>query len=136
MDHQHQHRQVSSKKLGFTVFLNILISVAELIGGILSGSMALITDAIHNFSDVLALIISYVANILAKKKPTTQQTYSYQRSEILAAFVNSVTLIVLAFFILYEASMRLLQPQEIKSELVIYLAGASILINGLSVLLI
>lgn len=132
----HAHHQVNSKNLAITVILNIIITVGELIGGILSGSMALITDAVHNFSDVLALVISYVANRLAKKKPTTQQTYGYRRSEILAAFVNSVTLIVLAFFILYEASSRLFMPREIKGEIVIYLAGASIILNGLSVLLI
>jgi cobalt-zinc-cadmium efflux system protein len=132
----HHHHDVSGKRLGITIFLNVLITIAELVGGIISGSMALITDAAHNFSDVLSLIISYVANRMAKRKPTAQQTYGYSRSEIIAAFANSVTLIVIALLIFYEASNRLLNPVEIKSGWVIIIAGASILLNGISVLLI
>jgi len=136
MGHQHHHHEVSGKRLGITIFLNVLITVGELVGGIISGSMALITDAAHNFSDVLSLIISYVANRMAKRKPTAQQTYGYRRSEIIAAFANSVTLIVIALIIFYEATNRILNPVEIKSGWVIIMAGASILLNGISVLLI
>jgi cobalt-zinc-cadmium efflux system protein len=136
MGRHHQHHEVSGSRLGITIFLNVIITLGELIGGILSGSMALITDAAHNFSDVLSLIISYVANRMAKRKPTAQQTYGYRRSEIIAAFANSVTLIVIALFIFYEAINRLANPVEIKGDWVIILAGASILLNGISVLLI
>ena len=132
----HHHHQVSGKRLGITIFLNVLITVGELVGGIISGSMALITDAAHNFSDVLSLIISYIANQLSKRKPTTKHTFGYRRSEIIAAFANSVTLIVIALFVFYEATNRILEPQIIQGEWVIYLAGASVLLNGLSVLLI
>lgn len=132
---QHHH-EVSGNRLGITVLLNVLITTGELIGGILSGSMALVTDAAHNFSDVLALVISYLANKLAQKKATARQTFGYARSEILAAFANSVTLIVIALIILYEATLRLYEPVAIKSNWVIWLAAGSILLNGLSVLLI
>ena len=133
---KHHHHEVSGKRLAITILLNVIITVGELIGGIISGSMALITDAAHNFSDVLSLIISYVANRMAKRKPTAQQTYGYRRSEIIAAFINSVTLIVIALLIYYEAINRLANPVEIKSGWVIILAGASILLNGISVLLV
>jgi len=133
--HQHHH-QVNGKRLAITIFLNVLISVGELVGGIISGSMALITDAAHNFSDVLSLIISYVANRLAKRQPTAKHTYGYQRSEIIAAFANSVTLIVIALIIYYEAVLRFVNPVAINSDWVIIMAGASILLNGVSVLLI
>ena len=132
----HHHHEVRGHRLGIAIFLNVVITIGELIGGILSGSMALITDAAHNFSDVLSLIISYVANQMAKRKPTAEHTYGYRRSEILAAFVNSVTLIVIALFIFYEAIIRMMEPRIIEGDWVIYLAGASILLNGLSVLLI
>jgi cobalt-zinc-cadmium efflux system protein len=135
MAHDHG-KEVSGKRLGITIFLNVLITVGELVGGIISGSMALITDAAHNFSDVLSLIISYIANRIAKREPTAKQTFGYRRSEILAAFANSVTLIVIAIIIFYEAITRILEPRVIESDWVIYLAGASILLNGLSVLLI
>jgi cobalt-zinc-cadmium efflux system protein len=135
MGHDHGH-EVSGKRLGITILLNVVITVGELIGGVISGSMALLTDAAHNFSDVLALIISYVANRLAKKKPTTKETFGYRRSEIIAAFANSVTLIIIAFFIFYEAIHRIITPVPIQSEWVIWAAAGSILLNGLSVLLV
>ena len=118
----HHHHEVSGQRLGITIFLNVLITVGQVIGGIFSGSMALLTDAAHNFSDVLSLIISYVANKIAKRKPTTKQTFGFRRSEILAAFANSVTLIVIALIIIYEAVSRLFNPVPVGSNWVIWLA--------------
>ncbi len=136
MEHQHHHHEIKGKNLFFTILLNLGISIAELIGGIVSGSISLISDAIHNFSDVLSLIISYVANSLAQKNASTKKTFGYKRSEILAAFFNSSTLIILAAYILYEAINRFVNPVKVSSGLVIWLAAASILVNGLSVLFI
>ena len=135
MGHEHHH-EVEGRNLFFTILLNAGISLAELIGGIISGSISLISDAIHNFSDVLSLIISYVANKLSKRDATEKHTFGFKRSEIIAAFLNSATLIVLAFFILYEAIERFINPVEISGNLVIWLAFSSILVNGLSVLFI
>jgi len=70
MGHHHGHshtHEISAKNIGITIFLNILITIAQIIGGILSGSMALLTDALHNFSDVISLIISYIADLFSKK---------------------------------------------------------------------
>lgn len=137
MGHEHHHHhEVKGKNLFFTILLNASISIAELIGGIISGSISLISDAIHNFSDVLSLIISYIANKLSKKEANEKHTFGFKRSEIIAAFLNSSTLIVLAFYILYEAIVRLIHPVEISSDLVIWLALGSIVVNGLSVLFI
>ncbi|HHH53449.1 MAG TPA: cation transporter, partial [Bacteroidetes bacterium] len=135
MGHEHHH-EVEGKNLFFTILLNAGISLAELIGGIISGSISLISDAIHNFSDVLSLVISYIANKLAKREATEKHTFGFRRSEIIAAFLNSATLIVLAFYILYEAVQRFINPIEISSNLVIWLALGSIVVNGLSVLFI
>lgn len=136
MGQHHHHHEVSGTRLAITILLNVLITVGQVIGGIISGSMALLTDAAHNFSDVLSLVISYVANRIAKKRPTLQQTFGYRRSEIIAAFANSVTLIVIALIIIYEAIQRLISPEPIASDWVIWLAIGSIALNGLSVLLI
>lgn len=135
MGHEHHHK-VKGLRLFWTILLNLSISIAELVGGLISGSMALISDAIHNFSDVLSLIISYVANKLTHKSATEKQTYGYKRSEILAAFFNSATLLILAFFILYEAVFRFFEPIQITPDLVIYLSIGSIFVNALSVLFI
>jgi len=133
---QHHHHEVSGKNLGWSILLNVVITVAEAVGGIISGSMALLSDATHNFSDVLSLIISYIANKLTKRNATNSQTFGYKRSEILAAFINSATLIVLAFFILIEGIQRFFNPVSIAANWVIWLAIASIVVNGLSVLFI
>jgi len=130
------HHTVKGKNLILTIILNVGITLAELIGGIFSGSMALISDATHNFSDVLSLIISYIANKLTGRKATNNQTYGFRRSEIVAAFINSATLIILAIFILIEGSKRLLHPVTVSADWVIWLALASIIVNGLSVLFI
>ena len=135
MGHEHHH-EVSGKSLWWTILLNLTITLAEGIGGLISGSMALLSDATHNFSDVLSLIISYVANRLTRRKATTAQTYGFKRSEIMAAFINSATLIVLASFILIEGVQRFFSPDVINAQYVIWLAAASIVVNGLSVLFI
>jgi len=135
--HSHQHGQLSGNRLLFSIVLNIIITVAQIIGGIISGSLALISDAVHNLSDVISLIISYVANILSnKKKQTLHQTFGFKRAEIIAAFINSSTLIIIAVFLGIEAVKRLNDPREIASNLVIWLALVAILGNGLSVLLL
>jgi len=128
---------LSGNRLLFSIVLNIIITAAQVIGGIVSGSLALISDAVHNLSDVISLIISYVANILSnKKKQTLHQTFGFKRAEIIAAFINSSTLIIIAVFLGIEAVKRLNDPREIASNVVIWLAFIAILGNGLSVLLL
>ncbi|WP_350289551.1 cation diffusion facilitator family transporter [uncultured Croceitalea sp.] len=134
-DHSHHH-DLKGRNLGISIFLNIIITLAQVIGGLVSGSLALLSDALHNFSDVLSLIISYVANTLSKKKASTNKTFGYKRAEIIAAFVNSATLIIIAVFLIIEAIERFFNPEEVSSDLVIWLSVVAILGNGFSVLLI
>ncbi len=131
---KHHHHEVSGKNLGLAILLNVGITVAQAIGGAISGSMALLSDAAHNFSDVLSLVISFLANRLAKRGATEKETFGFRRSEILAAFINSATLIVIAILILSEAIQRLINPVSISAIWVIYLAIAGILVNGVSAL--
>lgn len=138
-DHHHSHghhHDLKGRNLGISIFLNIIITAAQVIGGLVSGSLALLSDALHNFSDVLSLIISYVANSLSKKKASTNKTFGYKRAEIIAAFVNAATLMVVAIFLIIEAVKRFYNPEEIGSDLVIWLSIIAILGNGFSVLLI
>jgi len=136
-NHSHSHTELSGKSLLFSIFLNIGITLAQIIGGFLSGSLALISDAVHNLSDVISLIVSYVANRLVhSKKQTLKQTFGFKRAEIIAAFFNAATLIVIAIFLLIEAIKRFNHPQEIQTNLVIWLAILGIFGNGLSVLLL
>ena len=135
-NHNHSHHEVKGKNLLFSIVLNIVITVAQVMGGILSGSLALISDALHNFSDVLTLIFSYIANVLSKKKASLNQTFGYKRAELIAAFVNSITLIVVALYLIFEASDRFSNPQIIQSNLVIWMSVLGIVANGISVLML
>ena len=137
MGHSHHHQKdLKGRNLFISILLNVLITIAQVIGGIISGSLALLSDALHNFSDVLSLVISYAANLLAKKEASVNKTFGYKRAEIIAAFVNSATLIVVAVILIVEAIERFLEPQVIGSNLVIGMALLGILANGFSVLLL
>lgn len=132
-NHNHsQHKQTQGKNLLFSIVLNVIITIAQVIGGLVSGSLALISDALHNFSDVLSLVFSYVAHKLSKKKASVNQTFGYKRAELIAAFVNAMTLIIVALFLVYGAVERFFNPQHIASDLVIWLSILGIVVNGLS----
>lgn len=134
--HNHSHGNLTGKKLLLSILLNIGITVAQVIGGLVSGSLSLLSDALHNFSDVLSLIVSYMAERYSKKHASITKTFGYKRAGIIAAFVNSATLILVAIYLIYEAILRFSNPQVIESGLVIWLAILGILFNGFSVLLL
>ena len=139
MEHNHVHihkHEVEGKNLVYSILLNLLITIAQIVGGIISGSLALISDALHNFSDVLSLSFSLVAHKLSRRKASINNTFGYKRAELIAAFINAITLIVVALFLSYEASTRLFHPTPIQSNLVIWLALLGIVVNGSSVLLL
>ena len=137
MGHSHHHNhKLNGRNLVISILLNIVITISQVIGGVVSGSLALLSDALHNFSDVLSLIISLVANRLVKKKASYQRTFGYKRSEILAAFVNAASLVVIAILLIIEAFKRFQDPQEVESNLVIWLALIAVIGNGFSVLLL
>jgi len=131
--HIHKH-EVEGKNLVLSIVLNIIITIAQLIGGIISGSLALISDALHNFSDVLSLVFSLIAHKLSRRKATIGNTFGYKRAELIAAFVNASTLVIVAFILIYGAIKRFFNPHPIESGLVIWLALLGIIVNGLSVL--
>ncbi len=134
--HNHSHPDLKGRNLIISILLNILITVSQVIGGLISGSLSLLSDALHNFSDVMSLIVSYIANLLSKRKASDRKTFGYKRAEIIAAFVNAATLMVVAVILIKEAIERFFDPQEVASDLVIWLSLLGILANGFSVLLL
>ncbi len=137
MEHSsHRHEKVYGKNILITILLNVVITAAQMIGGFISGSMALISDATHNFSDVLSLIFTYMAARLSGREQTLKQTYGFKRAGIFAAFINAATLLVIAGILIFEAVTRLIRPEPVTGLVVIYLAAAGILLNGLSLLFI
>ncbi len=131
----HHHMDVkdtSGSRLLLTLALNLLIPVAQVIGGVYAHSMALISDATHNFSDFVAILLAYIAHRIGKKGASFQNTFGYKRAEILAATINVAILIGASAFIVYEAVERFYHPESVLGKVVILLAGVGILGNGLS----
>ncbi len=133
---EHHHHNVSGKNLFITIALNIVITIAQIFGGIISGSLALLSDAMHNFSDVLALFIAYFANKLASRPNSKDKTFGFKRAEILAALFNASALIGIAIFLVVEAVDKFMFPKPVNSLWVIGLGLLSIILNAASVLLI
>ena len=139
-DHNHGHNHsaadVTGIKLFFVIVLNFLITAAQIAGGIISGSLALISDALHNFSDVISIVISYMAIKVAHKENDSIRTFGYKRATILAALLNSSVLIIISFYLFKEAYTRFINPQVINGSLVIWVALIGLAANALSVLLL
>jgi cobalt-zinc-cadmium efflux system protein len=135
-NHTHRHNDIKDRNLFISILLNIIITAAQVVGGLMSGSLALLSDALHNFSDVLSLIVSFVASKLSRRKASIHRTFGYKRAEILAAFINASTLVIVAVLLIIEAYKRFQNPQEIESSLVIWLSLIAIFANGFSVLLL
>ncbi len=131
----HKH-EVKGRNLIFSIILNLLITIAQVIGGFISGSLALISDALHNFSDVITLIFSLIANKLSRRKASIDHTFGFKRAELITAFVNAATLIIVALFLIYGAIERFYNPHIIKSGLVIWMALLGIVVNGISALML
>jgi len=116
--------------------LNLAFVVIEGVYGFLSNSMALLADAGHNFSDVLGLIAAWAASVLAQRGPTQRYTYGLRSSSILAALLNAIILLIAVGGIAVEAVQRLFAPEPVGGLTVIIVAGAGVIINGLSALLL
>lgn len=120
------------KILQKVILLNIVLVVAEIAAGVFSGSMALIADAFHNLGDVLALFISLVAIIYGAKEASQKMTFGYIKAEMMAAFVNSLFLIITMLFILFESFTRFFEPNDIDAPIVIIASLIALFINGYS----
>ncbi|NOQ27699.1 MAG: cation diffusion facilitator family transporter [Bacteroidales bacterium] len=138
MAHSHDHYQngPNKKNLLISIVLNAVITIAEFIGGVFSNSLALISDAAHNLSDTMAIIISYIAMIIGKKDSTAKNTFGYKRIEILAALFNAIVLIVISVYLFYEAYERFLNPEPIKGKTMLIVATIGLFGNLFSVLLL
>ncbi|WP_457640518.1 cation diffusion facilitator family transporter [Persephonella sp.] len=118
--------------LFIVIILNLLIVISQIIFGIYAHSLALITDAVHNFQDVISLIIAFVAAIFMSKKPTERMTFGYLRSEAMAGFINSAFLIGAVVLIIISSIERLFYPQNVDSIYVIIVGFIAFVINALS----
>ncbi|OQY02310.1 MAG: hypothetical protein B6I22_13665 [Desulfobacteraceae bacterium 4572_123] len=132
MNHNHHHAEALGGRLLISMLINLLIPAAQITGGIIAGSMALISDAVHNIGDFTALLIAYVAHKTGKRGPSLRHTFGLRRMEVFAAVVNAALLGGSAVYIAIEALHRLAHPSPVAVDIVVWLALLGIVGNGLS----
>jgi len=137
----HIHRHTSSSdssqsRLVLSIILNLLITAAEIIGGIISNSLALLSDALHNLNDSASLAISLFARSVSKKEADVQKTFGYKRAEIIGAFINLVTLMLISLFLIKEGIERFFNPQVIIGPVMFVVAIVGLIGNFVTALLL
>lgn len=136
MSHSHHTHNSVGGRLLITMLLNFIITIVEVIGGILSGSLSLISDALHNFSDGISVIISYIAIKLKEKDKSYKHTFGFRRAEILAAVINSSVLVIISVYLFYEAFQRFTNPEPIKGMMMTGVAAIGLTANIIGTLLL
>lgn len=134
--HHHTGKEVTGPRLFWASIVNFGFAGLEIVGGILSNSLSLISDAVHNLTDATSILVAYVANIIGKRKPNARHTFGFRRAEIIAAFFNAVALIVICVFLFVEAYKRFRNPEEIKGNLMLTIAVAGLVANVVSMVIL
>jgi len=116
--------------LKWSMSATVALVAVELVGGYLGHSIALVSDAVHNLSDVPTLVISWLALLWVERPPTPEKTYGYHRAGILAAFTHALLLALVALYIFFEAYERLRHPVEVQAEVMLWIAVAALAVNG------
>lgn len=133
MGHGHHHHgdpsEIGERRLWWAVGANMLLTLAQVVGGIISGSLSLIADALHNFSDAASLLIALVAIRIGRKPPDQFKTFGYKRAETVAALINLTTLIIIGLYLCYEAVMRFISPEPVAGWTVVIVAGIALTVD-------
>ena len=127
--HHHHNKSDSDTSLFFAIAINIVLTLAQVIGGIISGSLSLIADALHNLSDATSLGIAVFARAISRKPADEFKTFGYQRAEIVAALINLTLLITISFYLIYEAVWRIIEPQIITGWIIVLVAGIALIVD-------
>lgn len=132
----HAHHDHVEQRLSWSMWLNVALTLAQIVGGIFSGSLALVAEAVHNFSDAATLLMAVIARKIGRRKPDARRTYGYKKVETLAAFTNFISLILISVWLAQEAVMRLIHPEPVGGMTVIIIALIALVVNGATVLLL
>jgi cobalt-zinc-cadmium efflux system protein len=134
--HGHREKQINSGNLLWVTLLNLLITFTEIAGGVMSNSISLLSDAVHNLGDAFATFIAWIAFHLSRRNSTSRSTFGLKRIEILAALFNSVLLIVLTIFLFREAWFRIHNPEPVDSVIMLIVAAVGLLANLFAVIIL
>jgi len=132
--HGHAHLDPASgdRRVAVAIWANALLTVAQILGGLFSGSLALIADALHNLSDMASLVIAFVARKIARRPADARMTFGYGRIEIVAALINYTSLILVGVYLIYEGGMRLIDPPEVAGWTVVILGCVALVVDALT----
>jgi cobalt-zinc-cadmium efflux system protein len=136
LEHSHHHGKLKGKKLILVTLLNLAITAVQVIGGLVSGSLSLLSDAIHNFADSSAIFIAFAANRISLRRATEKKTFGYKRAEIIAALFNSSILIAICLFLFYEAYLRFRNPEPVDGKVMLTVALFGLLANLISIIIL
>ncbi len=143
-EHEHDHhdqiidldKAISGKKLFFVIILNFIITISEFVGGILSSSLALLSDSLHNFGDTTSVILSWFAINISKRSRDRKKTYGYKRAQIIVAFLNSQFLFIISIFLVVEAIKKFINPMVINFSIMLPIAIIGFIANLISILIL
>lgn len=138
MGHGHHHHDTSKmgeKRLWWAVAANVLLTLGQIVGGIVSGSLSLVADALHNLSDAASLFIALIAIRVGRRPADKKKTFGYKRAETVAALVNLTTLIIIGFYLCYEAITRFINPNPIEGWTVVWVASFALVVDVFTALL-
>ena len=125
---KHEHNMNNRRYLISTI-MNIIITVAELMGGLISGSLALVSDAIHNLTDVVSLVIAWMAQLISGRGMNAKNTFGYRRAQMIAAFVNSTFMIMVSLFLIFESIKGFFNPHPIQGNLMLIISVIGLIAN-------
>ncbi|WP_309397564.1 cation diffusion facilitator family transporter [Cerasicoccus maritimus] len=134
--HSHSAKGIPKQRLLQALGISLIITAAQIIGGIISGSLALMSDALHTATDAVALLASFIAVKLGEKPGTPKHTFGLKRAEIVAAAMNAGVLIGISLWLLYEAAMRFIHPEEVKASWMIGVAFVGLVANIINAILL
>ena len=125
----HHHEHGNDKNLIVAISINLFLTFAQFFGGLISGSLALIADAIHNLSDAVSLGIAIFARAIGRKTADEFRTFGYKRAEVIAALINLTLMLIISLYLIYEAIWRFIEPQIISGWIVIIIAGIALIVD-------
>ncbi|VAW98534.1 Cobalt-zinc-cadmium resistance protein CzcD [hydrothermal vent metagenome] len=127
--HNHSIENIGDRRLGIAIAINLILTVAQVVGGIVSGSLSLIADALHNFSDAASLLIAWGARKIGRQPADHFKTFGYKRAEVIATLINLITLVLVGVYLIYEALWRIAEPQIIEGWTVVIVAAVALVID-------
>lgn len=134
-DHTHHLSELNEKRLRWAVGANLLLTVAQVVGGIISGSLSLVADALHNFSDAAALLIALIALRIGRRPSDSHKTFGYKRAETIAALINLTSLFIIGLYLVYEGILRFFTPEPIAGWTVVIVAGVALAVDAFTAML-